>query len=111
MESLVWDRYKNDVRITLTVLLVALAIAVSLVGLAGWATIPLLGAAVAFHAENKLILYPESRTYEKRVLLKPFGQPIKGSLAEFECIRLYTWTSEYSSGCGAALVLPRGKFE
>jgi hypothetical protein len=111
IKPVIWDHYKTDVRNVLTLLLLGFAALAFLAGSWILSGASILAAAIAFHAENKLILDPANHKYERRRLVRPLGMPQTGTLDDFECIQLSSWAVKYGIEYQAALILPGGKYD
>lgn len=111
MERLVWDSFTSPVRITFTIMLLLTAAGTALGGEGGWATVPILSAAIVFHIEYRLSIDPNERTYEMRKLVKPFGVPKTGPLDDIEHIRLSMTQGEHGISYGACFVFKAPKYD
>jgi hypothetical protein len=108
MSPLVYDQYRSDARVTLSVVLVAGAVALAVEGLTGLAGVVLLAAAIAFHVEWRLTIDPDSRTIEHRVMLKPFGKAQNIPFVNVGYIELSTVARKYGVDYRARLVFRSG---
>lgn len=86
MDRFVFDLYPAAARICLTVLFGAAALAMASLGTAVGASVFILLSALAFHAEDRLIIDAARRRYETRGGVKPFSRPRVGPLEEIEFI-------------------------
>ncbi len=104
MEPLVFDRYETPVRIFLTGVLAIAALVMAVLGILVLAAIFLLGSAIAFHSEYRLIIDLTDRTYEKRILVRPFGQAVTGPLDDLEAICIQTVATQYETKYQAFII-------
>ena len=88
VDKFVWDRYDRIARLSVTTAFCLLAFITVVAGGGAWASISILGAAIAFHTEYSLTIDAAKHQFELRRIVKPFAEPLWGSIDGIKEIRL-----------------------